>query len=211
MKKLGLYTLIIALIFSFGNCVKNDDAIFTGSLAELDATTWNPNSFGVTYPILNRTPPEGRAVTTACPDSTIRRLSGTIRLRINMVGPQSSKDETVGFKTFSSPLTDSVSFPGSLTATQRNAINGQSCPQSPATVAGLVGVTDAVAGTHYNIPSGNKITIPANSSFGYIDIQILNTGTTKSSARFLGIELDESGTVKPNPNYNKIGLLIDQR
>lgn len=210
MKKFGFYILAISFFGIIGGCLKNEDATFTGTLAELDAATWNANSVGVTYPIMNRIPAFGRAITSACPDSTIRRTAGTIRIRVNMVGPQSEKEETVGVKTFTSPIT-STSFPAALTATQTNAISGQSCPQTPAAAAATLAVTDAVAGTHYNIVSGNKVTIPAKSSFGYIDVQILNAGATAGSARFLGIELDETGTIKPNPNYNKVGLLIDQR
>jgi len=56
-----------------------------------------------------------------------------------------------------------------------------------------------------------KVTIPANSSFGYIDITILNPGPTAGQARFIGIQLDSTGTVLPSPNYNKVGLVIDQR
>ncbi len=54
-------------------------------------------------------------------------------------------------------------------------------------------------------------TIPANSSFGYIDINIINAGATAGQARFVGIQLDSTGSLMPNPNYNKLGLTIDQR
>jgi len=209
MKKLVSYILVFGFLSFLGSgCIKNPDTLFTGSLAELDAATWNANSVGVTYPIMNRTPAFGRALTTACPDSTLRRFSGTIRIRVNMVGPQSSKEETVGFKIFTSPITTTTA-PASLLNT---SAAGTACRQEPAIAASTVTVTDAVAGTHYNITSGaNKVTIPPNSSFGFIEITILNNGATAGSSRFLGIELDDTGTVKANPNYNKIGLLIDQR
>jgi hypothetical protein len=67
-----------------------------------------------------------------------------------------------------------------------------------------------VAGTHYTALNG-KLTIPAKSSFGYIDVQVLNAGASAGQAKFLGIQLDSTGSVLPNPNYNKIGLIIDQR
>jgi hypothetical protein len=82
--------------------------------------------------------------------------------------------------------------------------------QTPAAASGTLTVQNAVSGTHYTALSG-LCTIPKDSSFGYINIQILNAGATAGQARFLGIQLDSSGTLKPNPNYNKIGLTIDQR
>jgi hypothetical protein len=52
---------------------------------------------------------------------------------------------------------------------------------------------------------------PANSSFGYLDIQILNAGASAGQAKFLGIQLDSTGTLMPSVNYRSLGLVIDQR
>ena len=209
MKKIQIYfTVLIASIAIIAGCVKNDDVVYTGSVAELDAATWNAASFGVTYPILPRVPAMGRATSSACPDSTLRRNSGLVRIRVNLVGPQSDKEETVGFKTFSAPIT-SIAFPATNAA---NAANGCPSAQIPSAAAGTLVVSDAVAGVDYNITSGtNKITIPAKSSFGYIDIQIINSAAMAGQSRFIGIELDESGTLKPNFNYRQLGLVIDKR
>src|SRR5215218_2904631 len=108
MKKFSslLYISLSVLLFS---CIKQVDKKFTGAtVAELDPTVLNSNFTGVTYPILTRKVPAG--VPAATTDSTIRRYSGTMRLRVNLVGPQSAKDETVGYKLFDSPIT-SISFP----------------------------------------------------------------------------------------------------
>jgi hypothetical protein len=67
--------------------------------------------------------------------------------------------------------------------------------------------TTAVAGTHYQ--TSGTLQIPANSSFGFIEVQILNPGAT-SGTKDLVLELESSATLKANPNYNKVGLRIAQ-
>jgi hypothetical protein len=67
----------------------------------------------------------------------------------------------------------------------------------------------AVAGTHYKSYSP-VVKIPANSSFGEVEVEILNPGVA-GAARTLELILS-SGTngVKGNPNYNTIRLSIAQ-
>ncbi len=66
----------------------------------------------------------------------------------------------------------------------------------------------AVSGTHYT--TGNTFTIPANSSFGEITINILNPGASSSSPREVHIELIGSDNIKPSENYKKVGIRIAQ-
>lgn len=194
MKKILLY---IALPLLFGSCIKQVEKKFTGDpVVEIDATPLNSVAAGVNYPVLVRIPVGGRPTTTA--DSTLRRWAGTVRIRVNLVGPHMSTDQTVGYKVFTGSPVPTIAFPAT--------IGGQTPSASGATLT----VVDAVAGTHYNALPGT-VTIPANSSFGYIDVVVRNNGATAGQARFIGIQLDSSGTLKPNPNYNKIGIAIDQR
>jgi hypothetical protein len=67
----------------------------------------------------------------------------------------------------------------------------------------------AVAGTHYKSYSP-VVKIPANSSFGEVEVEILNPGVA-GAARTLELILS-TGTngVKGNPNYNTIRLSIAQ-
>src|SRR5215204_2213055 len=112
MKKLTLL-LFIGSCLLFAGCIKQIDKTFTGkTVAELDPTVLNSNAVNVTYPILTRKARQGVPVATT--DSTLRRISGTVSLTVNLVGPQSDKDETVGYTVFSSPIT-SVSFPATAT------------------------------------------------------------------------------------------------
>jgi hypothetical protein len=66
----------------------------------------------------------------------------------------------------------------------------------------------AVDGTHFSTVSGTG-SIPANSSFGIINIGILNPGAT-SGSRILVLELTENANFKPNVNYAKVGISISQ-
>lgn len=188
--------LIVGISLFFSSCIKQYDKTYTGApVAEFDAAVLNSKATGVNYPIITRKAPFGYPLGTA--DSTIRRISGTFRLRVNLVGPQSDKEETVGYKIFNSPIT-TISFPATATG------------QTPSQAAGTLTVTDAIPGVHYTALSG-KVSIPAKSSFGYIDVPLLNNGSSAGQGRFIGIRLDSTGTILPNPNYNSIGFVVDQR
>jgi len=184
-------------ILSLSSCIKQIDKKFQGqTVVEIDPTVLNSANATAGYPVLTRIPADGIPLRTA--DSTLRRLNGIVRVRLNLVGPQSDQAQTIGYKVLTvSPIT-SVSFPATATG------------QTPSAAAATLTVSNAVAGTHYTSLSGS-CTIPPKSSYGFIDIPIINGGAAAGQARFLGIQLDSSGTLKPNPNYNKIGLAIDQR
>lgn len=178
------------------SCIKQIDKAFTGkTVVEIDAAPLNSNFTGVTYPIITRIPPAGIPLRTA--DSTLRRLSGTVMVRVNLVGPQVAQEQTIGYKIFNSPIA-SISFPATATG------------QTPTAAAGTLSVVDALAGTHFTALSG-KCIIPANSSFGFIEIPVRNAGATAAQGRFIGIQLDSTGSLMPNPNYARIGMVIDQR
>lgn len=186
----------IALTLLLSSCIKQLDKTFQGTtVAELDAAPLNSFASGLTYPILTRQPVFGRPIATS--DSTIRRISGTVRVRVNLVGAQASTDQTVGYRIFNSPIT-SIAFPATVTG------------QTPGAASGTLAVTDAVSGTHF-APLSGKVTIPAKSSFGFIDVVLLPGTAAAGQARFIGITLDSTGNVLPSINYRSLGLVIDQR
>ena len=194
--KLIAVTGIVSLL-AFSSCVKQIDKTFKGAtVVELDAAPLNSLTSGQTYTIFTRIPAHGLPISTSR-DSTARRYNGTIRLRVNLVGPQSDQSQTIGYKIFPSPIT-SVAYGATVSG------------QTPSAGSATLAVQNAVPGTHYDALSG-LCTIPAQSSFGYIDIVVRNVGPTAGQARFIGIQLDSSGSLKPNPNYNKLGITIDQR
>jgi len=66
--------------------------------------------------------------------------------------------------------------------------------------------TTAVEGTHYTLPS-MSVTIPANSSFGYIDINLLPTDNKNQD---LCLELT-NGSVAASPNYKRYVIRIKNK
>lgn len=166
MKQILFIILTSAL---FIGCTKNDPVIFSGTQIEFDASTWNANAAGITYPILTRVPREGAATPSA--NALLTRTTGTITLRVNLVGAQRSTATDFTFKVVDTETT-------------------------------------AVVGTHYTALSGTG-SIAANSSFGYINIPVLNPGATTGS-KILVLQLLDNATVKANVNYAKVGLSIAQ-
>jgi hypothetical protein len=195
------YSLIILVaVLFFSSCIKNEPRILREQLVEFDATSFNNNSLGfastINYPILGRIPAFGRTSSTG--DSTIRRFAQTIRLRINLIGPQSSKDETVGFEIFGTPI---LTFNPGATGTG----------QTPAASGATLGIFDAVPGVDYVLPTSKALTIPANSSFGFLDLQILASPAAPGTGRFIGIRLNNTGSLKVSVNFSELGLVIDKR
>lgn len=65
------------------------------------------------------------------------------------------------------------------------------------------------SGTHYN--TSGTFTIPANSSFGEVVINILDPGVSSTIAREVHLELQGSSTnIKASENYKKIAIRIAQ-
>lgn len=73
----------------------------------------------------------------------------------------------------------------------------------------LTGESTAEAGTHFTLPSGIG-TIPANSSFGLIRIDLVNTGVSSSTPKDLVLQLTDNSSIRASKNYAKVGLRISQ-
>lgn len=88
-------------------------------------------------------------------------------------------------------------------------------PQQSSPVTINVRVDDAstaVAGTHYSFPDGAQVTIPANSSTGFLNINVIN-GSLPAEAtaiRTLILELDGSadGSIQGAENLDDFTLRI---
>lgn len=168
MKKIFFITTMLAAI-TWNGCIKNDPVVYKDTKIEFDAAIWNANGAGLTYPILTRVPAQN--IATGASQPSITRTSGSVQLRVNLVGAQRSTPTTFTYQVVSAEST-------------------------------------AVAGTHYTTPSGTG-TIPANSSFGIITIDILNPGAT-SGSKVLVLQLIDNNDVKVSVNYAKVGLSIAQ-
>jgi Domain of unknown function (DUF4843) len=95
MKRIKNLLLVIpVLLFAMSSCIENPPVVYTGSVAEFDATVWNAPATGVTYPILTRVAGYGRAVSTTT-DPLITRTSGAIKFRVNLVSAQFAADQVL--------------------------------------------------------------------------------------------------------------------
>ncbi|MFD2512919.1 hypothetical protein ACFSRY_03510 [Pontibacter locisalis] len=184
MKKIFLaFVAFIALATT--SCIENEEITLKQDFIEMDAATYNSNGVERDYPVINRKPTPGRQVYTATTngwpaDPLINRTSGTIQLRVNLVGPHSDVAQE---------LTYAV-VPNQVYA------------------AGTINADAAVQGTHFR--TNGKVTIPANSSFGFIDVEILNPGSAHATDKLIVLELIGNDKYKPNPLDSKVAIVINK-
>ena len=99
MKKYSLYILALTVLLVFSSCIKQIDKRFSGdTVIEFDATVLNSATTPYTYHVATRTPPYGIPTTTANSTAITRTLSTPVKLRVNLVGPQRSTDETISYR-----------------------------------------------------------------------------------------------------------------
>jgi hypothetical protein len=186
-----IYLIFLALItLSVTSCIDNEDTVIKKDFLEFDAATFNSFGLQKNYPVLSRHQSEGnygRGLTTA--DAVINRNSGTIRFRVNLVGPHRSTDTQITYSV----------VPGETYQTT-NATTG----------AIIIDAQPAVQGTHFT--TSGTMTIPANSSFGIVEVQILNPGEALETEKLIVLELQgsEGANLPANPNYRRIGILINK-
>lgn len=95
MKKI-LSSVIFLMLVALTGCVKNELTTYTAApKVEWDASTWNANAAGLTYPFLVKVPVPGIVTPTAQPNLT--RTTGDVSLRVNLVGAQSSSVTTFDY------------------------------------------------------------------------------------------------------------------
>lgn len=189
MKKIKIGLIILTLSVGVFSCMKDDIRTFKDTLVEFDASTMNANTAymlppdSIAFPMLVRRPALGRAVSTA--DPILARTSGTVSLRVNLVGAPRSQPTEISYRVV------------------------------PKTEYKLIGVTVdtnqvATSGVHYAALPGT-VTIPADSSFGFINVQVLNPGTSSTFPRELVLMLTDSPNAKASRNYKVVGMRISQQ
>lgn len=190
MKILKISILLLITTLTLFSCKKLEENrfIYDGpAQIEFDAASLNAITSPRTYPILTRVPGYGRGViATSVPatgvvaDPVITRTSGTIKFRVNLITKVQSEAQTITYR---------------VVATEKDATGAE------------VAVTTAVSGVHYT--TSGTFTIPANSSFGEVTIQVMDPGATTGS-KDLVLELMGNSAIKPSVNYSKIALRITQ-
>ncbi len=183
MKKILSIMMITSLMFS--SCIKEEVKHYTGvDFVEFDAAALNAVAAGVNFPILVRVPVYGFAAATANP--SITRASSSIKFRVNLVGKQSTVDQVIKYR---------------IATADYSAVLDVS--------SGTSQRLSASAGTHFN--TTGIFTIPANTSFGEMEINVLNTGLPASTvARYLVLELEGNTNIQASSNYKRIGIQIAQ-
>lgn len=92
-----IHILLLTLVCAIAGCIKNEEVVYKRNpVVEFDAATWNANAAGANYPILTRVPAYGRVIVTA--DPALTRSSGTIKVRVNLVGHQRSTDTEMTYE-----------------------------------------------------------------------------------------------------------------
>lgn len=66
----------------------------------------------------------------------------------------------------------------------------------------------AVQGTHFT--TSGTFTIPADSSFGVVEVNIVNPGSASTNPREVHLELIGNDNIKPSENYKRVGIRINQ-
>lgn len=66
----------------------------------------------------------------------------------------------------------------------------------------------AVEGEHYNLPNGHVVLLPANDSFGYLEIDVLDFELSSGTVQVV-FELIGNDIVSPSENHKSIGVRID--
>ncbi|MCH7414814.1 DUF4843 domain-containing protein [Belliella sp. R4-6] len=69
-------------------------------------------------------------------------------------------------------------------------------------------LTTAEAGVHYNLGSNGSFVIPANSSFGSAQVEILGTAIPAGTTRLLVLELVGNDVIKPSENHKRVRISI---
>jgi hypothetical protein len=185
-----IFITILSLVFLFSSCIKKDNVVFTTNLAELDVAAYNTTFGTLTYPFVTRQPTPGRAILSSA-DPFITRTATSVTLRVNLTGVQRSTPTNIKYQLFNvgSAVGTSVAYGGTI---------------------GTLTTIDAVAGTHFTAPSG-ICTIPANSSFGTITIQLINSGVSTTQTALVGVEVLNDGDVKASTLYSKVAFAIAQK
>lgn len=182
MKKYKLNILFLSLIvFLFSACIENNEITFQDTVVEFDAATFNSKASGQVYPLLTRVPGYGRATRTSVIAATT-------------LSPAAPADPLLN------RISGLVKFRVNLVGAQRGTdivLNYKVLPTST-----------AISGTHYS--TANTVTIPANSSYGEVSVQIVNALITSTTPVLLVLQLEAANGVNVSENFKTIGLSIAQ-
>lgn len=175
MRKIISYLLLAPVLLA--SCTKEIQGDYSAkTFVEFDANIFNAPVSPYSYTVVTRNVPFGYASATSYP--LITRSSGTIKLRVNLVGRElSGKEQVITYKVITT-----------VTPTSPNAL--------------------AVSGTHFT--TTGTVTIPGNSLFGELTINVINPGTSSTTPREVHLELEGNENVGVTGTSNKVAVRISQ-
>ncbi|MCH7408735.1 DUF4843 domain-containing protein [Belliella sp. DSM 111904] len=91
---------------------------------------------------------------------------------------------------------------------QVNLIGGHMAQDQEISYRILEEESNAESGVHYSIANAGTFTIPANSSFGYIEVERLAFERPGSTNFILVLELEGNENVAPSNNHMRIGISL---
>jgi hypothetical protein len=156
MKNIFQFLMAVLVAGSLTSCFENPNLIYDGAtVVEFDAAVTSAPAAGRTYPLL-----------------AVANGAGIQRARVNLVGPQQDRDQTIN-------------------------------------VAIETANSTAVSGTHFRLLS-NTVTIPAKSSFGEVQIEILRVPPPATTGQTVSVVLmlEGGGELKPSENFKRLGWTI---
>lgn len=89
-----------------------------------------------------------------------------------------------------------------------NVIGAQTTAARTYTYVVVGAETTAVSGTHFT--TSGTFTVPANSSFGEITVNVVDPGVSSATPVNLVLELKDGGDAKAAVNYRFLGITISQ-
>jgi len=185
-----LNIVFFSSVLFLASCIKQDSKEFSGqSLVEFDAAVMNAPATGKDFPLVTRKPQGGLPVRASAPTG------------VTVCPPYNSCVDTVISRA------NATVFPGGVVMFRVNLVGPQSGTAQTIPYTVVAGETTAVAGTHYTT-SGNVV-IPANSSFGWLAVTILQPAASATPVDLV-LELQGAGNIKPSQNYKRLGIRIAQ-
>ncbi|MBX9784079.1 MAG: DUF4843 domain-containing protein [Chitinophagaceae bacterium] len=173
----------LLLITVFTGCIKNEDIIFNdASIIEWDLATYQARSGGFPFPLVTAVPQD---------------FGRSILVANNAFGAPA--DPALN-RSYPSVIRMRVNFVGV------KPTENQTFPVRANTT-----YTTAIEGVHYTLLD-KSVTIPKDSSFGYVRWQVLNPGTPPAGTVAVRVvfELQPNNVIKPSENYRFLGWQITQ-
>jgi|GEM_PF-1943408 len=200
MKKVTKFLYLFVLLGPFSSCIKNEDVVFdSNALVEWDAATYTARSGGFPFPLLTRVPIEHGRQQVASVSGVTVDLPASRQLRANYMLVYGANRR----------------FPGNFMDTVITRVNLVGAQRDRAQTFGVrvePNFSTAVAGVHYDLLD-NSVTIPANSSFGFVRFVIRDAGAVPAgspNAVNLVLELFGNNDVAVSGNYRYVGWTIAQ-